>query len=212
PIISMARLVLIRRLCTAALETQQQEKLKANFWHRQYSNLSSYLRRLLVDYRQAAAEALADMESAPRKTLAYLFVASLGIVAWRNNPSYGDYTNQLRQCSLQLGQLSPSVRSPRCAEFINRLCQLTDAQQLRRLNLGFVSLLWATELSSDCRLPDHTCEHLKPRWTRLRPIDVGCFSRWILLSGALRDSDVNEAEWGQLRLSPADPVISDAWD
>ncbi|NWI05903.1 TIM29 translocase, partial [Tichodroma muraria] len=64
---------------------------------------------------------------------------------------------------------------------------------------GLVAVAGADPHGSDPALYAARCPHLRPPGWRLgEPLDLGFLGRWWLLEAALRDSDINEEEFGHL--------------
>ncbi|NXU46894.1 TIM29 translocase, partial [Drymodes brunneopygia] len=65
---------------------------------------------------------------------------------------------------------------------------------------GLVAVAGAEPHGSETALYSALCPHLRPRlWEQPgRLLDVGFLGRWWLLEEALRDSDINEEEFGHL--------------
>ncbi|XP_058684561.1 mitochondrial import inner membrane translocase subunit Tim29-like [Poecile atricapillus] len=66
-------------------------------------------------------------------------------------------------------------------------------------NPGLVAVAGADPHGRDPALYSARCPHLRPRlWQLGAPLDLGFLGRWWLLEEALRDSDINEEEFGHL--------------
>ncbi|XP_015472345.1 mitochondrial import inner membrane translocase subunit Tim29-like, partial [Parus major] len=158
-----------------------------------------WFRAVLQDYSSSLREAAASARRRPLLSAAALGALGLGAGLASSVPDRDSLESAAVAAATALGKLPEASRSPRAERHVLRLLKLRERGRLRVLNLGVVAVAGADPHGRDPALYSARCPHLRPRlWQLGAPLDVGFWGRWWLLEEALRDSDINEEEFGHL--------------
>lgn len=90
--------------------------------------------------------------------------------------------------------VSPTQRRPDAVEHLRLLEKCYNANIIRRLSLGVVSVIWVDNYSDMCNTYECTCSYLELSYIDFfkRIIDIGFINKWWLLEKRMEDFDVND--------------------
>ncbi|XP_023340788.1 mitochondrial import inner membrane translocase subunit Tim29 [Eurytemora carolleeae] len=171
------------------------EKLKGG----RIEKWKTYWMGVVSDYKEACLEVKQMCTSRPYRTAV---LASTGVFLGycvKTNPTEQDYKTNFMENGLELGQISDTLRNGGCDNLQNYVSRAFNAQLVRRLNMGILSIMWVDDYSPDLGLFSARCDYLKPSWTdiRHRIIDVGFLGKWWISERKMAEADINENEWNE---------------
>lgn len=137
------------------------------------------------------------MKDRPFKSSVYLGLMTAAAVLYKTNPTEQHLRVTLVQDANELMLVGEMVRNPKSDEHIQTLIKAMKDDRLRRISLGIFSFLYITQFTKGIDLYAAHCSQLKPHWTEFHKhiVDIGVFGRWLYISKAMKDYDVNPEEW-----------------
>ncbi|XP_041332002.1 mitochondrial import inner membrane translocase subunit Tim29, partial [Pyrgilauda ruficollis] len=131
----------------------------------------------------------------PALTAASLTALALTTGLARSVPDRSSLEAAAVAAGAALAQLPPGSRSPRAERHVQRLLRLRERGRLRVRSFGIIAVAGSDPHGEEPALYRARCPHLRRRGELL---DLGFLGRWWMLEAALRDSDINEEEFGHL--------------
>ncbi|TRZ07871.1 hypothetical protein HGM15179_019236 [Zosterops borbonicus] len=164
------------------------------------TRLALWCRSLLQDYSTSIRDTLSSARRRPGTAVTWVTLLGLGSLFTSSVPDRDSLEAAAVAATAALGQLPGGSRSPRCERRVLRLSKLRERGQILVKNFIFFSVALADPHGREPALYRARCPHLQPRLWGLSGelLDVGVLGRWWGLEEALRDSDINEEEFGHL--------------
>ena len=152
------------------------------------------LRVIFLDYVEVGKDVARGTLQRPIRSILYGLIGGLVITAWRKNPDYASFENDVLEYSNELSLCSKPLRNPRAQAYIERLIGLKSDGYLRHISFGVFSIMILRSVSPSCKNYHEVCPYLQPRlWTVYeRVVDVGVWGKWLLLERHMVDFDVNQ--------------------
>lgn len=160
------------------------------------SKLGQPIRAILSDYVDVFSELFISCKKRPIKTLVYLSLGGMIMTGFIKRPDRTSYVNDVLEYSNELSMCSEIVRSPKAKQYIDTLITMETDGYLGYINLGIAALIIRKSHSTYCSNYHDTCSMLQPRFWHMHEmvVDVGVWSRWLLLETEMNEYDVNDDE------------------
>ena len=173
------------------------EKLKGTFLER----WGKYWKNLFTDYKEVAVSVVNDCKERPIKASVYASVLAFCIYLNKHNPDESSFREQLLQNTIKIMQVGETVRNPVSEYHVKWLGQCYNEGIVRRMNLGIVSLIWLDDYDETCSLYKAACPYLDVQYATFyqRIVDFGILDKWWVLESKMKDYDVNETEFSDLK-------------
>lgn len=141
-----------------------------------------------------ALDSCKSMKNNSKKTVVYGGLAGLIYGSCINNPDKNSFMNQLHSTELSIAMVPVSSQNPKATEYIRFLNRNLNQCTLRITSLGFCSIMWISDYSSNEATAQATCDYLDPELSTFftnRVIDIGWWDHWWNLQKQTEDYDVN---------------------
>ncbi|XP_034175612.1 mitochondrial import inner membrane translocase subunit Tim29 isoform X2 [Osmia lignaria lignaria] len=148
------------------------EKLKGTFLER----WGKYWKNLFTDYKEVTVSVVNDCKEHPIKASIYASVLAFCIYLNKHNPDESSFREQLLQNTIKIMQVGETVRNPVSEYHVKWLGQCYNEGIVRRMNLD---VQYATFYQ--------------------RIVDFGILDKWWVLESKMKDYDVNETEFSDLK-------------
>lgn len=152
---------------------------------------------IFVDYKTVFKEFFQHAKEKPFRSLTTL--AGLGglYYIYQQNPDVNSYDDAVVECANELLQISHLIRNPSSDDYVQKILKFRNQERIRIQSFGLLSLVWVSEFGPDCDLYEKHCYYTQPRWRGFpqKVMDVGFLGHWYFLEKAMKDYDVNEAEF-----------------
>lgn len=198
----------LKTISTKLPSLQLPEKLKgtiverwANYWKglaRDYKGKQLYsynfnFKMIFVFILEVAVDSYKSIRSNPMKSTVY---GSFGVFLYgccKTNPSYREFTEQLKKSEQLIALVMPDSQNPKSAEYVKMLVRSQNNDTLRITSLGFFSIMWLDDNASVLSTYGAKCDYLQPEFESFheRIIDIGWLNNWWNLEKQLKDYDVN---------------------
>lgn len=159
-------------------------------------NATNYMKHVASDYKAVFLEAKQNARNRPVKaTIIGGILCGLGYLM-RHNPNEEDFLGQLVEHNNKLTRVPPPLRNPVAFEHIYELAKMNDERILRHQSLGFFSVIYRHNNSSDTDLFSAQCKYLRPSWKSYlteRIVDIGILNEYQLMKYKMTDYDVSPA-------------------
>lgn len=164
-------------------------KIKGTF----FEKWVKYWKQLAKDYRDVAISLKQESKEKPLKATGYIL--GLGVLGYsiKSNPNLKSFRAKYVQCSNDLSLVSSVVANPEAVEHLKYIERCFNANLIRYMNLGILSIIWVDEYSSECNVYETNCSYLQVPYRKLheRIIDVGFLNIWWNISKKMLDYDIN---------------------
>ncbi|XP_078043630.1 mitochondrial import inner membrane translocase subunit Tim29 [Augochlora pura] len=173
------------------------ERLKGTFLER----WGRYWRDVYIDYKDVAENLVKECKERPLKATTYTTLAALCIYLNKYNPDKSSFQEQLLQNTMKLIQVGEPIRNPVSENHVKWLEQCHNEGILRRLNLGILSIMWLDNYDEACSLYKSLCTYLQPQYITFhqRIVDIGILGKWWILEEKMKDYDINELEFNNVK-------------
>lgn len=154
-----------------------------------------------MDYKMAAEEVWTDITAGKTKAWNYLALLGAAGVCFKANPSKADFDCMLLENCHDLSLVAAPIRNPESDKHIDNLRSADRDGRLHYANCGLFSLVWLTEHSHWLDLYEAKCKHTQVPWYQwhTQVVDVGFLGKFMKMSGAMKEYDVNSEEWKEKR-------------
>lgn len=152
---------------------------------------------VVTDYATVFKDFAKGIRDSPFRAVVKLSALGFVYFVYHENPNEQSYVDGLIENANDLLQLSDLIRNPKSDQYIQELISYRNQGRLRRKSFGLFSLIMMGEYGEQCDLYNAKCYYLQPRWNQLwkQVVDVGFLGHWYFLEKAMKDYDINEAEF-----------------
>ncbi|XP_031844902.1 mitochondrial import inner membrane translocase subunit Tim29 [Nomia melanderi] len=173
------------------------ERLKGTFLER----WGRYWKNVYLDYKGVAEDIVKECKERPIKVSTYTALTAFCVYLNKYNPDECSFREYLLQNSMKLMQVAEPLRNPISENHVKWLEQCYNEGVIRRLNLGIISIIWIDNYDKVCSLYKAVCPYLRPRYITFheRIVDIGCLDKWWILENKMKNYDVNEAEFSNIK-------------
>ncbi|KAE8738200.1 hypothetical protein FOCC_FOCC016329 [Frankliniella occidentalis] len=169
------------------------ERLKGS----KFEKIGNFWINLLRDYGEVIKDTSNGIKERPKRALIYAW----GFWAWlycvNTNPNERSFRDQCLSAATEISSLPAAIRNAEPCTHLAFLESCHNAGLLRRLNLGVCSVMWLDNYDKNAGLYAAHCKYLKPKYFSFheRILDYGMLGRWWVISGKMKDYDINPDEW-----------------
>lgn len=158
---------------------------------------AKYWEGLIHDYSEVFRDAIKESREKPLRTTLYFTLACGLTYAGKTNPSEMDHRDRVIDYQNEFGLVGKPIRNPNAEVYLKTLENSYNFGLIRRISLGFFSIIWLDNYDKGVALYQAQCEYLKPRYLTFyeRIIDVGFLGRFWILERKMLDYDTNPNEW-----------------
>ncbi|XP_045602244.1 mitochondrial import inner membrane translocase subunit Tim29 [Procambarus clarkii] len=186
-----------RSMSSLALKTPWKIKLPSKFKGGSIEKWGNYWASVAQDYKEMVQDVIVDSRRQPLKAATYLSIIAGYICAVKTNPNKMDFQDTLQKYMNESAMLSDKIRNKEVDAHFNYMVDCYNHGLVRRLSLGFCSLLWVDNYSKVCGVFKSQCEYLTPQYLTFheRIMDVGFFGTWWGIDAKMKEFDINPEEW-----------------
>ncbi|KAG7164477.1 mitochondrial import inner membrane translocase subunit Tim29-like [Homarus americanus] len=149
------------------------------------------------DYKEVAYDVVKDSRKQPFKASMVMSLIAGYMYAVKTNPDEMEFQDTLQRYMNESAMLSEKIRNKEVDAHFNYMIDCYNHGLVRRLSLGFCSILWVDNYSKVCGVFKSRCEYLKPRLLTFheRIMDVGFLGSWWIIDKKMEEFDINLEEW-----------------
>ncbi|CRK89596.1 CLUMA_CG003275, isoform A [Clunio marinus] len=154
---------------------------------------ANYWKGLARDYKEVAIDSAKTIRGNRVKSTVYGLSGVFLYSCYKTNPDYRSFNEQLKKSEQMVSLVSPDCQNLVATEYLKLLERSRNNESLRTTSLGFFSIMWIDNNSSNLSTYEAKCDYLKPDYQHFheRIIDIGFWRNWWNLTRKLKDYDVN---------------------
>lgn len=190
---------IVRKLSSMSVSKPWTVKLPKRYQGGRLEKWGNYWAAMAQDYKEVFVEVLKSSREKPFKASVYMSMFGALIYAIKTNPNDIDFRDLLQKSINESAMLTEKIRNHEVDDHLHYIADCYSHDLIRRLNLGFMSLLWVDNYGKVCGVYKTQCEYLKPRYLTFheRIIDIGFLGSWWILEEKMKEFDVNPSEWDE---------------
>lgn len=167
----------------------------------------AYVKRIVLDYKEAGVDTIKKAQEKPYKALGYGILSGVSFLLYKKNPDKTDYDNK-RKLYCEDMIMCASTYNKKSEYYLKELNKLDNSDQLEYISFIFFSLVLIKRYNSYNEIYEKQCAELNnPNKYNIfnlpnrllkfmsRIIDIGIMDNWHYLEKNLKDFDVDEDEW-----------------
>lgn len=133
------------------------------------------------------------MKANPVKSSIYGTIGLSSYISYKTNPTYEQYTDQLRTAQNMVGMVYPESQNLNTLKYLRYIEQCRNDERIRRSSFLLFSFIWVHDNSPNLSTADAKCEYLQPTYSSMydRIVDFGFFGIYWNLKKQMKDYDVN---------------------
>ncbi|XP_024222921.2 mitochondrial import inner membrane translocase subunit Tim29 [Bombus impatiens] len=161
----------------------------------------NYWMSIYMDYKETALDIAKSFKEHPIKASIYFSLLGSYVYLRRHNPDERSFKEHLLENTIKVMQVGEAIRNPKSEQYLQWLSQSYNEGIVRRLDLGIVSLIWLDNYDKMCSLYKVACPYLKTQYLTFyqRVVDIGFLDKWWILENKMKDYDVNEAQFSDVK-------------
>ncbi|CAG9804496.1 unnamed protein product [Chironomus riparius] len=168
---------------------QLPEKLKGTIVERWIN----YWKGLGRDYKEVGKDTLKFMKANPVKSSIYGSIGLSSYISYKTNPTFEQYTDQLRTAQNLIGMVFPESQNPKTLGYLRYMEHCRNEERIRISSFALFSFIWVHDNSNHLSTADAKCDYLKPTYSSMydRIVDFGFYGTYWNLKKQMENYDVN---------------------
>lgn len=167
---------------------------------RLFNPVKLFVRNVYLDYKEVFIDIKQKAQQRPWKASAYGASILFMINLFRTNENLKSYQDEVVSATNKLIAVADGSRNRKSNQYIRQVCRLNCEGVLREIDLGFSTIIYKSNASSELGLYRATCKYLEPtleEFFKERIVDLSILGHWLILELKMTDYDINDDEWQQ---------------